>query len=105
MEKVYAVVVLIAFVSTLLVAPIAWVRTVYFGYKAISHTREGVDRWGRDTWFNPANVLVLPNLLDSEGLLYRRRCFLSALWFALPILATFAVAYVGAALLGVEYPF
>ena len=53
---------------------------------------------------SPQSILP-PDHLSEPAPLYRRKCFLSALWFALPILATFAVAFVGAALLGAEYPF
>jgi hypothetical protein len=105
MEKVYAAIVLIALVSALCIAPIAWLRMVYFGYKAISHARPGVALWGREMWFNPANVLVLPGLLDADGLHYRRKCFVAAAWFGTPILATFAIAYAGALILGTELPF
>lgn len=63
-------------------AAVSWLAILVFGIKAIGRTRPGVDLWGRDTGWNPANVLMRPSLLTSEGLIYRRRCFV-AFWIFL----------------------
>ena len=55
----------------------AFFAILVYGFMAVSCTRQGVKPWGRETWWNPANVLLRPSLLTEEGRAYRRKCFLA----------------------------
>jgi hypothetical protein len=65
-----------------------------FGFEAVRNARPGVNLWGRETMWNPGNVLVFPGMLTDEGRRYRRKCFLAVLWFIVPIGATMVLAAV-----------
>ena len=73
MSQVPAGVALAALVAVLLTALIAWLACVVYAIKAIRRARPGVNLWGRDTLWNPANVLLNSTMLTDEGLRYRRK--------------------------------
>ena len=77
MSQVFAGVALVGFVIAWITAVLAWFASIVFGFKAIRRTRPGVKLWGRGTMWNPTNALLNSNLLNEEGLRYRRKCFLS----------------------------
>lgn len=68
-----------------LVAVAAWFASLAYGFKTVKSRKSGVRLWGEETLWNPANVLLRPSLLTDEGLICRRRCFVSALIFVLTI--------------------
>jgi hypothetical protein len=59
----------------------SWLAIVTFTWMATRHVKPGVRLWGRETFWNPSNVLVLPHLLTARGLVYRRMCFRATLAF------------------------
>jgi len=63
----------------------AWIAILIFGIKTIRHARQDVSIWGRETGWNPANVLLRPELLTDEGKEYRRKCFIALLVFVIAI--------------------
>ncbi len=65
-----------------------------FGFKAICNARPGINLWGRETMWNPCNVLLFPGMLTDQGKHHRRRCLLAILWFVIPILVTMLLAAV-----------
>ncbi|MDE2157185.1 MAG: hypothetical protein KGJ32_15070 [Xanthomonadaceae bacterium] len=73
MSQVLAGAVLVAFVVMWLTALIALLACVFFAIKAIRRACPGVNLWGRDTLWNPANVLLRSTMLTDEGLRYRRK--------------------------------
>ena len=78
----------------MVIAPVAWVCILVFGVKAVRNARPGVNLWGRETMWNPGNVLIFPGMLTDEGRRHRRKCFLAVLWFVVPIAATMLLAAV-----------
>jgi len=70
---------------TMVIAPVAWVCMLVFGFKAVRNARPDVNLWGRETMWNPGNVLIFRGMLTDEGKRYRRKCFLAVLWFVVPI--------------------
>ncbi|WP_143109253.1 hypothetical protein [Dyella sp. OK004] len=78
MNHILAGAVLFCFVAAWCVAAVAWFATLFFGIKAIRRARSDIKFWGRDTLWNPANVLLDSRLLTDEGVRYRRKCLLSA---------------------------
>jgi hypothetical protein len=77
MSQVLAGTVLVVFVTVWLTALVTLLACVFYAIKAIRHARPGVNLWGRDTLWNPANVLLSSAMLTDEGLRYRRKCFKS----------------------------
>ncbi|SRR5579885_587535 len=77
MSQVFAGVALVGLVAAWITGVLAWFAIIVFGFKAVRRTRPGVDRWGGETWGNPANALLRPGLLTKEGLRYRRNCIIS----------------------------
>ena len=53
----------------------SWFAAIIYGFKAIRRARPGVGIWGRETLWNPANLLLRPKLLTEKGRAYRRKCF------------------------------
>lgn len=82
MNVATAAVALMAFVAAWCTAVIAWFSAIFFAVKAVRRVQPGVKLWGRETLWNPANVLINPQLLTAEGLAYRRKCFMAIGVFA-----------------------
>ncbi|MGS0674651.1 hypothetical protein [Shewanella sp. 30m-9] len=58
--------------------PVLLFRFLYYFSKMLYRGRNpGVAIISYKTLFNPLNFLLFPSLLNSEGLLYRRRCLLA----------------------------
>ena len=77
MLQVLAGAALVVFAAIWLTAVITFFACVVYAVKAIRCARPDVKLWGRDTLWNPANVLLSANLLTDEGQRYRRKCFKS----------------------------
>ncbi|MBE1162883.1 hypothetical protein [Dyella acidiphila] len=77
MTKILAVVAILGFVSAWGVGVVAWFFAVFFAVKAVRRTKAGIRLWGRGTLWNPANILFDPQSLTSDGLAYRRKCFIA----------------------------
>lgn len=77
MTKVFAAAALLGFTAAWCAAVIAWFSAIVFAVKAVRRKKPGVKLWGRETFWNPANALINPQLLTSEGLAYRRKCFIA----------------------------
>jgi len=92
MSQVLAGTALAGFVAAWLTALIAWFAGIVYGIKAIRRARPGVKLWGRDTLWNPANVLLTSNMLTEEGMRYRRKCFMSVGIFVACVGGTLLVA-------------
>jgi hypothetical protein len=92
MLQILAGVALVIFAAFWLTAVIALFAFVVYAVKAIRCARPGVNLWGRDTLWNPANVLLGTNLLTDEGQQYRRRCFKSLGIFTALVGGTLLVA-------------
>ena len=63
----------------------AWFAILIYGIKTVRHTRQGVSIWGRETGWNPANVLLRPALLTDEGKAYHRKCFIAVVVFVISV--------------------
>ncbi|WP_044555919.1 hypothetical protein [Shewanella piezotolerans] len=64
--------------------PVLLFRFMYYFSKMLYRGRqEGVGIITYKTLFNPLNFLLFPSLLNSQGLLYRRRCILALLLLVL----------------------
>ena len=85
MSNSLAMISIAAFALAWLVGVTAWLATLFYGLKTLRHRKPGVNLWSSETLWNPANILLRPGLLTSEGLVYRRRCFLSVLIFFLMV--------------------
>ncbi len=59
----------------------SWLAAIIYGFKAIRRARPGVGIWGRETLWNPANLLLRPKLLTEKGCAYRRMCFVAVAFF------------------------
>jgi len=70
----------------------AWFAILIYGVKAVRRSRPGVNLWGRDTWWNPAYVLIRPSLLTEEGRGYQRKCFLALGVFVICVGVPLAIA-------------
>ncbi len=92
MDQILAVLLTILFVLTMIIAPIAWVCILVYGFKTIRNRKPEVSLWrGAPAW-NPVNITLSPELLTEEGLKYRRRLFWSVAFFVVPILLTIGLA-------------
>jgi hypothetical protein len=89
---------LAAFVAILVVAVVSWGFVIVYALKAVRHTRTGVRMWSRATLWNPANVILQPELLTEEGLLYRRKCLRALLVFTTSVAIPLAIRTIAAAL-------
>lgn len=92
MSQVLAGAVLVAFVAVWLTALATLLAGMVYAIKAIRHARPGVDLRGRDTFWNPANVLLSSAMLTDEGLRYRRKCLKSLGIFAACVGGTLLLA-------------
>ncbi|MCL1058016.1 hypothetical protein L2729_08370 [Shewanella gelidimarina] len=64
--------------------PLLLFRFMYYFSKMLYRGRqENVPLMTYKTLFNPINFLLLPSLLNPEGLMYRRRCLLALLLMVL----------------------
>ena len=84
----------IAMVIAVAIESIAWLRTVFFGWKAIANRREGVDLFRDAPLGNPVNILFRGELLTERGLAYRRKMVRSIVFFLATAIAGFVVAAV-----------
>ena len=86
------------YVICICVGEASWFAAIIYGNKAIRRTRPGVTLWGRETLWNPVNVLLRPNLLTEKGCSYRHKCFLAVAIFivltSLPVIIS-AIADMG----------
>ena len=73
---------------------IALFACVLYAIKAIRHARPSVNLRGRDTLWNPANVLLGDTMLTDEGLRYRRKCLKALCIFIACVGGTLLVAAV-----------
>jgi hypothetical protein len=82
--------------AAVVLSPIAAGFTVFFMLRMVSNAKPGVPLRGRQTLWNPANVVVRPSLLTDQGRVYRRRFIVSAICFLLPfVLMLIASAVTG----------
>jgi len=77
MSDVLIGIALIGFIAACIGGIVAWFAILIYGFKAVRRARPGVQLWGRETLWNPWNVLLRPSLLTEEGRAYRRKCFLA----------------------------
>lgn len=63
----------------------SWFAILIYGIKAVRRARPGVSIWGRETLWNPANILLRPALLTDDGRTYRHRCFISVIVFVISV--------------------
>ena len=91
MDAILGVAMLVVFIPTLVVAPIAWVCIVVYGFKTIANRKPEVDLWRDAPMGNPANIMLDSKLLTDEGLRCRSIMAKSILWFAVPILLSLAL--------------
>ena len=94
MDDPLAILLALVALPTMVIAPVAWVCILVFGFKAVRSARPGINPWGRETMWNPGNVLIFPGMLTDEGRRYRRKCFVALLWFVIPIAVTMLFAAV-----------
>lgn len=92
MSHVVADAVLVVFIAIWVTAFLAVLAVVVYGTMAIRHVRPGLNRRGRDTLWNPANVLLRSNLLTETGLRYRRKCFIALCIFVACVGSTLLIA-------------
>ena len=76
----------------MVIAPVAWVCMLVFGFEAVRNVRPDVNLWGRETMWNPGNVLIFPGMLTDAGARYRRKRIVAVLWFVVPIGTTMLLA-------------
>jgi hypothetical protein len=88
LEYVFAGAFVLAWLATL----VAWVAIVVYGLKVIRNVLPGVSLWGRQTAYNPANVVFHPELLTPEGQACRRRLGYALAVFVALVLGTLLLA-------------
>lgn len=98
MTRVLAVIALVGFMAAWCMAVVAWFSAIVFAVKAVRRTQAGVRLWGRETLWNPANALLNPQLLTTDGLAYRRKCFIAIGVFVVCVGVPLLVAAVTGAL-------
>ena len=77
MSQIFVGAALAVFIAIWLTAIVTLIACVVYAVKAIRCARPGIRLWGRDTLWNPANVLLSSNMLTEKGLRYRRKCLIS----------------------------
>ena len=92
MSQVLGYAALVGFVLVWFTALITFVACIFYAFKAVRCAHPGVNLWGRDTLWNPANVLLSSNMLTEEGLRYRRKCLKSLGIFVACVGGTLLVA-------------
>lgn len=92
MSQALAGAALVGFVVIWLTALITFLSCVVYAAKAIRRARPGINLWGRDTLWNPANVLPGSNMLTDGGQRYRHKCFKSLGIFVACVGGTLLVA-------------
>ncbi len=95
MDEVFQALSAFAALIAMLVGIPAWVASLYYLVLISRSTIHGKASWRRSDsilaffrW-QPFSPLLDASELTPKGLVYRRRCFLSALFFTGPILAAF----------------
>jgi hypothetical protein len=73
----FAGVALVAFAAIWLTAVLTLLACVIYSFKAVRRARPDINLWGRDTLWNPLNVLLSSKMLTDEGLRYRHRSLVS----------------------------
>jgi hypothetical protein len=79
---------------------IAWLRIVFFGWKALANRRQEVHLFRDAPLGNPANILLKGDLLTERGLEYRRKMLAALLLFLVIVVGAFAIAAVIGVLAG-----
>ena len=80
--SLFAGVALVAFAAIWLTAAVTLLACAIYAFKAVRHTRPGINLWGRDTLWNPLNVLLSSKMLTDEGLRYRHKSLVSLAIFS-----------------------
>ncbi|MCG8591611.1 MAG: hypothetical protein MJE66_20125 [Proteobacteria bacterium] len=96
MQAPFELIFAIAMLAAVLVGLVAWLRILFFGWKALANRRQDVDISRDAPLGNPVNVLFSDALLTERGLAYRRKMTRAMMLFA----ATLVVGFAAAALIG-----
>ena len=91
MDAILRATMLVVFIPTLVIAPIAWVCIIAYGFKTISNRKPEVDLWRDAPMGNPANIMLDSKLLTDEGLRCRSIMVKSIFCFVIPILLSLAL--------------
>ena len=92
MSQIFVGLALVVFIAIWLTALITLIACVVYAFKAVLCARPGIKLWGRDTPWNPANVLLSSNMLTENGLRYRRKCLISLSIFTVCVGGTLLLA-------------
>jgi hypothetical protein len=89
-----------AMIVAVAVGFIAWLRIIFFGWKAIANRREEVHLFRDAPLGNPANILLKGDLLTERGLEYRRKMLAAIILFLSTVVGGFSLAAVIGVLAG-----
>ena len=102
--KIIAVVIfLVVFASCFVLFVVYWLRMVKHGFAMTRHYKEGINKWGSATLFNPFNGLVMRNLLTEQGVVHAKKCRTAFIKLFIVGLLPFIVGYVTELLTGVQF--
>jgi len=69
------------------------------------HYQPGVNKWGKETIFNPFNGMWRRDLLTETGVKHAKKCTLAVVKFVIAILVPFTLAYVTELITGAQLIF
>lgn len=75
--SLFAGVALVAFAAIWLTAALTLLACAVYAFKAVRQARPGINLRGRDTLWNPLNVLLSSKMLTDAGLRYRHKSLVS----------------------------
>jgi hypothetical protein len=98
MTRVLAVIALVGFMAAWCMAVVAWFSAIVFAVKAVRRTQAGVRLWVEKRYGIRQTPFSIPSLLTTEGLAYRRKCFIAIGVFVVCVGVPLLVAAVTGAL-------
>lgn len=93
---------LVVFATCFVYAVIYWFKIVRHGLAVTRHYKNGVNRWGKETMYNPFNGMWQRHLLTAQGIEHANKCNAAILRFIIVIALPFFVGFLAELLTGVK---
>ena len=92
MDAALTVILLVAWFVTGITGLVSWFASAFYAIKMMRRTQYGVRLRSPGTLWNPANILLPPDSLTPDGMVYRRKCIVASAVFLASVATGFVIA-------------
>lgn len=94
---------LVVFATCIVYGVIYWFQIIRHLFAMTRHYKADVNKWGKETIFNPFNGMWQRHLLTEVGVEHANKCNAAVLKFMIACLLPFIVGYLTELLTGVKF--